>query len=74
MSPFRLEFERQFARLNTQLEYEQDQVEQLKKKLHKMEEIINKEERTMAEQRKVNTSGFPFSVDVDALLLLHCLL
>ncbi|XP_018528106.1 structural maintenance of chromosomes protein 1B [Lates calcarifer] len=48
----RLEFERQFARLNTQLEYEQDQVEQLKKKLHKMEEIINKEERTMAEQRK----------------------
>uniref|UniRef100_A0A4W6G1D2 Structural maintenance of chromosomes protein n=1 Tax=Lates calcarifer TaxID=8187 RepID=A0A4W6G1D2_LATCA len=70
----RLEFERQFARLNTQLEYEQDQVEQLKKKLHKMEEIINKEERTMAEQRKVNTSGFPFSVDVDALLLLHCLL
>uniref|UniRef100_A0A4W6FZ68 Structural maintenance of chromosomes protein n=1 Tax=Lates calcarifer TaxID=8187 RepID=A0A4W6FZ68_LATCA len=65
----RLEFERQFARLNTQLEYEQDQVEQLKKKLHKMEEIINKEERTMAEQRKVNTSGFPFSVDVDALEL-----
>ncbi|XP_070763568.1 structural maintenance of chromosomes protein 1B [Enoplosus armatus] len=48
----RLEFESQCARLNAQLEYEQNQLGQQKKKLHKMEETIDKEERLMAEQRK----------------------
>ncbi|KAK2880477.1 structural maintenance of chromosomes protein 1B [Channa argus] len=48
----RLEFESHRARLNVQLEYEQNQLEQLKKKLHKMEETIDQEERTIAEQRK----------------------
>ncbi|XP_078112662.1 structural maintenance of chromosomes protein 1B isoform X1 [Sander vitreus] len=48
----RLEFETQCTRLNAQLEYKQDQLAQQKKKLHKMEEIIDKEDRTMAEQRK----------------------
>lgn len=57
-SLFRLEFESHCARLNAQLEYEQNQLEQLKKKLQKMEESIDKEERTMAEQRKVIVSGF----------------
>uniref|UniRef100_A0A8D0A7S4 Structural maintenance of chromosomes protein 1B-like n=1 Tax=Sander lucioperca TaxID=283035 RepID=A0A8D0A7S4_SANLU len=53
----RLEFETQCTRLNAQLEYKQDQLAQQKKKLHKMEEIIDKEDRTMAEQRKVVISG-----------------
>ncbi|KAM6926349.1 structural maintenance of chromosomes protein 1B [Lycodopsis pacificus] len=48
----RLEFESQCTRLNARLEYEQDQLEQQKKKLQKMEETIHKEERTMAEQRE----------------------
>ncbi|XP_076588533.1 structural maintenance of chromosomes protein 1B [Chaetodon auriga] len=48
----RLEFESQYARLNAHLEYEQNQLEQQKKKLHKMEECIDSEERIMAEQRK----------------------
>ncbi|XP_041794643.1 structural maintenance of chromosomes protein 1B [Chelmon rostratus] len=48
----RLEFESQYARLNVQLEYEQNQLEQEKKKLHKMEQTINNEERIIAEQRK----------------------
>ncbi|XP_056242225.1 structural maintenance of chromosomes protein 1B [Seriola aureovittata] len=47
-----LEFESQFARLNAQLEYEQEQLKQQKKKIHKMEETINKEERTIAEQTR----------------------
>lgn len=62
VSPFRLEFESHCARLNAQLEYEQNQLEQLKKKLHKMEECIEEEERTVAERRKVIISGFPLSV------------
>lgn len=53
VSPFRLEFESQLARLNAQLEYEQDQLEQQKKKLRKMEDTIDKEEKTMVEQKKV---------------------
>ncbi|KAK2842674.1 hypothetical protein Q5P01_012874 [Channa striata] len=48
----RLEFENHCARLNAQLGYEQKQLEQLKKKLHKIEETIGHEERTIAEQRK----------------------
>ncbi|AWP07889.1 putative structural maintenance of chromosomes protein 1B-like isoform 2 [Scophthalmus maximus] len=48
----RLEFESQLARLNAQLEYEQDQLEQQKKKLRKMEDTIDKEEKTMVEQKK----------------------
>ncbi|XP_034735196.1 structural maintenance of chromosomes protein 1B [Etheostoma cragini] len=48
----RLEFETQCTRLNAQLEYKQDQLAQQKKKLHKMEEIIDKEDRAIAEQRK----------------------
>ncbi|XP_045892216.1 structural maintenance of chromosomes protein 1B [Micropterus dolomieu] len=48
----RLEFESQCARLNAQLEYEQNQLEQQKKKLHKMEETIVNEERLIVEQRK----------------------
>ncbi|KAG7221093.1 hypothetical protein INR49_017534, partial [Caranx melampygus] len=48
-----LEFESQCARLNAQLEYEQDQLEQQKKKIHQMEETINREERAVAEQRKL---------------------
>ncbi|XP_029010359.1 structural maintenance of chromosomes protein 1B isoform X2 [Betta splendens] len=48
----RLEFENHCTRLNAQLQYEQNQLEQLKKKLHKMEEYVDEEERTMAERRK----------------------
>ncbi|XP_032378601.1 structural maintenance of chromosomes protein 1B [Etheostoma spectabile] len=48
----RLEFETQCTRLNAQLEYKQDQMAQQKKKLHKMEEIIDKEDRAIAEQKK----------------------
>ncbi|XP_054476099.1 structural maintenance of chromosomes protein 1B [Anoplopoma fimbria] len=48
----RLEFESQTTRLNARLEYEQGQLEQQKKKLLKMEETIDKEERMMAEQRE----------------------
>ncbi|KAM7397139.1 hypothetical protein PAMP_020136 [Pampus punctatissimus] len=49
----RLEFESHCARLNTQVEYEQEQLEQQRTNLHKMVETIDKEERTMAERRKV---------------------
>nr|XP_046251454.1 structural maintenance of chromosomes protein 1B [Scatophagus argus] len=48
----RLEFESHCAQLNARLEYEQNQLEQQKKKLHKMEETIEKEERIVAEKRK----------------------
>uniref|UniRef100_A0A3Q1EZ96 Structural maintenance of chromosomes protein n=1 Tax=Acanthochromis polyacanthus TaxID=80966 RepID=A0A3Q1EZ96_9TELE len=48
----RLEFESQHARLTARMEYEQHQMEQQRKKLRKMEDTINEEERTMAEQRK----------------------
>uniref|UniRef100_A0A7N6B1C2 SMC hinge domain-containing protein n=1 Tax=Anabas testudineus TaxID=64144 RepID=A0A7N6B1C2_ANATE len=58
----RLEFESHCTRLNAQLDYEQNQLEQLKKKLQKTEESFDKEEKTIAEQRKVNTSGSPLSV------------
>uniref|UniRef100_A0AAQ5WYV6 Structural maintenance of chromosomes protein n=1 Tax=Amphiprion ocellaris TaxID=80972 RepID=A0AAQ5WYV6_AMPOC len=49
----RLEFEIQHGRLTARMEYEQHQMEQLRKKLCKMEDTINEEERTMAEERKV---------------------
>lgn len=52
-SSFRLEFESHCARLNAQREYEQNQLEQLKKKVKKMEESIDKEAKTMTEQMKV---------------------
>ncbi|XP_037624678.1 structural maintenance of chromosomes protein 1B [Sebastes umbrosus] len=48
----RLEFETQCTRLNATLEYEEGQLEQQKKKLHQMQDIFDKEERTVAEQRK----------------------
>ncbi|XP_054863802.1 structural maintenance of chromosomes protein 1B isoform X3 [Amphiprion ocellaris] len=48
----RLEFEIQHGRLTARMEYEQHQMEQLRKKLCKMEDTINEEERTMAEERK----------------------
>ncbi|XP_034390179.1 structural maintenance of chromosomes protein 1B isoform X2 [Cyclopterus lumpus] len=48
----RLEFESQCTRLNARLEYEQDQLTQQRKKLQKMEETIDKEEKTMAERRE----------------------
>uniref|UniRef100_A0A7N6BNT7 Structural maintenance of chromosomes protein n=1 Tax=Anabas testudineus TaxID=64144 RepID=A0A7N6BNT7_ANATE len=50
----RLEFESHCTRLNAQLDYEQNQLEQLKKKLQKTEESFDKEEKTIAEQRKDN--------------------
>uniref|UniRef100_A0A8C4H044 Structural maintenance of chromosomes protein n=1 Tax=Dicentrarchus labrax TaxID=13489 RepID=A0A8C4H044_DICLA len=49
----RLEFESQCAHLNANLEYEQNQVEQQKRKLCKMEETIDKEEKIIAVQKKV---------------------
>uniref|UniRef100_A0AAQ4PPT2 Structural maintenance of chromosomes protein n=1 Tax=Gasterosteus aculeatus aculeatus TaxID=481459 RepID=A0AAQ4PPT2_GASAC len=51
----RLEFDNQYTRLNMRLEYEQDQMERQKKKLHIMEQTINKEQRRMAEQKEVLT-------------------
>uniref|UniRef100_A0A3Q3WRR2 Structural maintenance of chromosomes protein n=1 Tax=Mola mola TaxID=94237 RepID=A0A3Q3WRR2_MOLML len=48
----RLEFESQCTRLNAQLEYEQNQLEQQKKKCRKMEETLEKVESVMAEMRK----------------------
>ncbi|XP_051238323.1 structural maintenance of chromosomes protein 1B [Dicentrarchus labrax] len=48
----RLEFESQCAHLNANLEYEQNQVEQQKRKLCKMEETIDKEEKIIAVQKK----------------------
>ncbi|XP_013880822.1 structural maintenance of chromosomes protein 1B [Austrofundulus limnaeus] len=45
----RLEFESQLARLNAQLDFQKKQLEQDRKKLRKMEDIISMEERTMAE-------------------------
>ncbi|XP_071375604.1 structural maintenance of chromosomes protein 1B [Centroberyx affinis] len=48
----RLEFESQRTRLSALLEYEQDQLEQQKKKFQKLEETIVKEEKAMAEQKK----------------------
>ncbi|KAM4573899.1 structural maintenance of chromosomes protein 1B [Odontesthes bonariensis] len=46
----RLEFESQCARLNAQLEYEENQLEKERKKLRKMEDAISEEERTMVER------------------------
>ncbi|XP_041651704.1 structural maintenance of chromosomes protein 1B isoform X2 [Cheilinus undulatus] len=48
----RLEFESQCTRLKAQLEYEQDQLGQHKKKLLKMEENIRQEQLILDEQRK----------------------
>ncbi|KAM8893216.1 structural maintenance of chromosomes protein 1B [Spinachia spinachia] len=48
----RLEFESQCTRLNMRLEYEENQIEQQKEKLCIMEETINKEQRSVAEQRE----------------------
>ncbi|XP_062276792.1 structural maintenance of chromosomes protein 1B [Scomber scombrus] len=49
----RLEFESHCARLNAQLEYNQEQLKQQKKKLQKMVDTIEEEERTVVDQRKV---------------------
>ncbi|XP_028305642.1 structural maintenance of chromosomes protein 1B [Gouania willdenowi] len=48
----RLNFESQCSRLKAKLEYDQDQLEQQRKKLQKMKENINKEEKNMEDQRK----------------------
>ncbi|XP_069018396.1 structural maintenance of chromosomes protein 1B [Embiotoca jacksoni] len=48
----RLEFENQCARLNAKLDYDQDQLEQQRKKLYKMKDTISKEDRSMADHRK----------------------
>uniref|UniRef100_A0A665WP19 Structural maintenance of chromosomes protein n=1 Tax=Echeneis naucrates TaxID=173247 RepID=A0A665WP19_ECHNA len=48
----RLEFESQCTRLNAQLDYERDQLEQQQQKIYKLEDTINKEEKTVAEQRQ----------------------
>lgn len=53
--PFSLEFESQHARMNAQREYQQAQLLQHKKKLHKIQETIKKEEGIVAEHRKVIT-------------------
>lgn len=49
----RLEFETQRTRLSAQLEYEQKQADQQKKKLGKMEESIERIEAMMAEEKRV---------------------
>ncbi|XP_037539213.1 structural maintenance of chromosomes protein 1B [Nematolebias whitei] len=48
----RLEFESQCAQLNAQLDFEENQLEQDRKKLRKMEDTINMEEGTIAELKK----------------------
>lgn len=50
---FRLEFQSQRARLGAQLEYEQEQIEQQKKQLNKMENAMNEEKGIVAVQKKV---------------------
>ncbi|XP_054588689.1 structural maintenance of chromosomes protein 1B isoform X2 [Nothobranchius furzeri] len=49
----RLEVENHCARLNAQLEYEENQLEQERKKLCKMEESISEEEKNMAMLKEV---------------------
>ncbi|MED6273532.1 hypothetical protein CHARACLAT_007402 [Characodon lateralis] len=49
----RLEFESQRARLNAQLEYEEDQLAQERKKLCKMHDTISKEERAIVISKEV---------------------
>lgn len=49
----RFEFQSHCGRLNTQLEYNQSQLEQEKKKCRKIEENVEKEERTANELKKV---------------------
>lgn len=53
-----MEFDVQCGRLNTKLEYEQEQLEKQRKKLHNLEETIDQQERTMAEWRKVIRGSF----------------
>lgn len=53
MSLCRLEFETHRTRLNAQVEYEQKQLGQQKKKLSEMETTIKKIEAMMAEQKEV---------------------
>lgn len=50
---FRFEFQSHCGRLNTQLEYNQSRLEQEKKKCGKIEENVEKEERTADELKKV---------------------
>lgn len=50
---FRFEFQSHCGRLNTQLEYNQSRLEQEKKKCRKIEENVEKEERTANELKKV---------------------
>lgn len=54
---FRLEFESQCAQLNAQLDFEENQLEQDRKKLSKMKDTIHMEEGTIAEHKKVIISG-----------------
>ncbi|XP_028286326.1 structural maintenance of chromosomes protein 1B [Parambassis ranga] len=48
----RLEFESQCARLNAQVEYKQNQLQQEKKKLQKMKDTIKVEEAIVADQKQ----------------------
>ncbi|XP_041927826.1 structural maintenance of chromosomes protein 1B isoform X1 [Alosa sapidissima] len=48
----RLQFESQRTRLNAQLEYEQGQLQQLNKKLRKLQDTIDKEEETILNLKK----------------------
>lgn len=50
---FSLEFESQRTCLKTQLEYEESQLNQQKKKLRKVEETIEQTRRALVEQKKV---------------------
>lgn len=51
---FRFEFQSHCGRLNTQLEYNHSRLEQEKKKCRKIEENVEKEERTASELKKVH--------------------
>uniref|UniRef100_A0A674EXU4 Structural maintenance of chromosomes protein n=1 Tax=Salmo trutta TaxID=8032 RepID=A0A674EXU4_SALTR len=58
----RLEFESQRTCLKAQLEYEQGQLEQQRKKMKKLEETIAKEQSRVEEQKQAkHTSSHPFS-------------
>ena len=63
----RLEFETHRTRLNAQLEYEQKQLDQQKKNIHKMEETTKKIEAMMAEQKQV----FIFYRNSDSCIQVH---
>uniref|UniRef100_A0A4W5RL09 Structural maintenance of chromosomes 1B n=1 Tax=Hucho hucho TaxID=62062 RepID=A0A4W5RL09_9TELE len=68
----RLEFESQRTCLKAQLEYEQGQLEQQRKKMKKLEETIAKEQSRVEEQKqaKHTSSPPPFSTFLDFPLML----